>query len=300
MLRRVGFFLIVNLFMMVTIGILVRLTGAEYYLNSAGTNYIPVMIFCALWGFGGAFISLLLSKTMAKTMMGVRIIDSQTMNSSERSLLELVRRMSKQAQLPAMPEVGIYDSPEVNAFATGPSRSNSLVAVSTGLLRAMDKESVEGVIGHEIAHIANGDMVTMTLIQGVVNAFVLFFARILGSIIDSALRGDRDERSGPGFGYFMTVWVLEIVLGFLGMIVVSYFSRSREFRADAGGAKVAGKSQMISALRSLQRMQKLNMSPEIEAAPAFATMKISRSRGGFLNLISTHPSLEERIARLQP
>lgn len=283
----------VNIMVMITISIVLSLLGVRGYMTAYGINYESLMIFCLVWGMGGAFISLFISKWMAKTMMGVQIIEPSNPQYGE--LVRTVHRLSKQAGLEKMPEVGIYESPDVNAFATGPSRNNSLVAVSTGLLRRMDSSSVEGVLGHEVAHIANGDMVTMTLIQGVVNAFVMFLARVVAFFISQALK--KDDEEGHGLGYFaqhLVVMVLEILFGILGSMVVAWFSRYREFRADQGGAKVAGREKMIGALEALQKNYETLHKPE----GAFASMQIS-SKKSWLALFSTHPPLEDRIARLK-
>jgi heat shock protein HtpX len=301
MLRRIGFFIVLNILVMVTLSLVINLLGIQPYLTAQGMNYGALMAFCLVWGMGGAFISLLLSKVMAKWTMGVKVIDPNTHDSNERELVQTVHRLARTAGITKMPEVGIYDSPEVNAFATGPTRNNSLVAVSSGLLRSMDSRSVEGVLGHEIAHVANGDMVTMTLLQGVVNAFVMALARIIAFALDNFLKGDRDNGRGLGtIGYMITVFVLELLLFIPGSMVIAYYSRFREFRADQGGARFSGRENMISALRSLQRAHEINMSPEIQSAPAYASMKISGSRtGGFGRLFSTHPPLDVRIARLE-
>jgi heat shock protein HtpX len=247
---------------------------------------------------GGAFISLLLSKTMAKWMMGVKIIDPNTHDSQMADLVQTIHHLARSAGLPKMPEVGIYDSPELNAFATGPSRSNALVAVSTGLLLRMSREEVEGVLGHEIAHIANGDMVTMTLVQGVVNAFVMFLSRAIAFAIATSGRGEnREERGGFSSSTFYIVsFVLEIFLMILGSMVVAWFSRQREFRADAGGARFAGREKMIGALEKLRQTYEI-VDTETNP-PAFQSMKISGHSTGIMRFFSSHPPLEERIARL--
>ncbi len=256
-------------------------------------GYYPfLLLFCGFWGMGGAFISLFISKWMAKTMMKVKIIDPRTSNSHLRDLVDMVHDMAKKAKLPKMPEVGVYEANEVNAFATGPSKSNSLVAVSSGLLNRMNREEIKGVLGHEVAHIANGDMVTMTLIQGVVNAFVMFFARIVANIIGSQV--DEKIRWVVQFGLII---VLQIVFSILGAIVVNFFSRFREFRADYGGAKYAGKEAMISALKALQNTTQLLDTNE--RSKAFASLKISGKRGTLAALLSTHPELDVRIRRLE-
>lgn len=287
MFKRIALFLVVNFLIVITISFIVRLLGFDAWLTQAGLNYTALMGFCLVWGMAGSFISLLLSKTIAKWSVGVIEIDGRGQFGY---IYEMVRRLSQRAGIP-MPEVGIYESPEVNAFATGPSKSNSLVAVSTGLLETMNERELEGVLAHEVSHIANGDMVTMTLLQGVVNAFVMFFSRVLGYAAAIALgRGD-DENRGPSFMIqYLVTFVLEIVFGILGMIIVAYFSRYREFRADAGGAKLAGRDAMISALERLRRTL-----DTVEDDRALATLKISSAR----SLFSTHPPLEERIAALR-
>ncbi|MES2525679.1 MAG: protease HtpX [Bdellovibrionota bacterium] len=290
MFKRIGLFMLTNILVVATVSIVLSVLGLNNYLTAAGLNYSALMGFCLVWGFVGSGISLLLSKFMAKTMMGVQIVDDRGQYG------ELVRRvhlLAKQAGLTKMPEVGVYQSPEVNAFATGPSKNNSLVAVSTGLLSQMNADEVEGVLAHEVAHIANGDMVTMALVQGVVNAFVMFFARIASFALAQAMRGDRDD-DRPVVPNFLVTMLFEMVFGFLGMFVVTWFSRLREFRADAGAAKVAGKQKMIAALRRLQ--QKTNLQGDDQAA--FQTLKIS-SKKGVMAYLSTHPSLEDRIAALE-
>jgi heat shock protein HtpX len=289
-LKRISLFLITNILVMITLSIAWSLLSGFLGIRG-GNHYLPyLMLWSLVWGMGGAFISLLMSKMMAKWMMGLKIIDPKTLNPQERDVLNMVYSMAQRAQLPKMPEVAIYDSPEINAFATGPSKSNSLVAVSTGLLNRMTRDEVEGVIGHEVAHIANGDMVTMTLIQGIVNAFVLFFSRIISSIIANQV----EERSRAAVRLIATL-VLDIVFTILGSIVVNYFSRQREFRADYGGAKYAGRDKMINGLRRLQ--SQYEMIPADNSA--LSTMKISNKSSGIMALFSTHPSLEERIKRLQ-
>lgn len=300
--KRIFLFVAVNALVLVTISIVTSLLGLQPYLNQQGINYQSLMVFCLLWGFGGAFISLALSRIMAKWMMGVRVIDPNTSDSELRSLVERVHELARTAGLGKMPEVGIYDSPEVNAFATGPTRNRSLVAVSTGLLRSMNSAQVEGVLAHEIAHVANGDMVTMTLIQGIVNAFVMFFARIIAFALTQAVRDDGARRMVQ----MIAVIVLEIALSFLGMIVVAYFSRWREFRADSGGAQLAGKERMIAALQGLQRVYAPSMAAAAATGAnsgtnqaAYDTLKISGKSSGLMQLFATHPSLDKRIARLQ-
>jgi heat shock protein HtpX len=240
---------------------------------------------------GGAFISLAMSRMTAKWMMGVKVIDPNTQNPTERRILEMVHTLAQRARLPAMPEVGIYDAPEVNAFATGPSKRRSLVAVSTGLLQRMDQDSVEGVLGHEITHIANGDMVTMTLIQGVINTMVLIVSRVLATIVAS----QAEERSRPML-QMLVFYLLQIVLSLFGSMIVCYFSRAREFRADAGGARLAGRERMISGLNSLKGIYE-----QVDVShPSVATLKIAGKTTSVLaTLFATHPPLDERIARLE-
>lgn len=295
MMKRVLLFVVTNLLVMLTISIVLSLLGVRGYLTAYGIDYQQLMIFCLVWGMGGAFISLLLSKTIAKWSMGVKIIPPGTTGGAEGELLRTVTRLAESAGLPKTPQVGIYNSPEVNAFATGPSRGNALVAVSSGLLQRMDRNEVEGVLGHEIAHVANGDMVTMTLIQGVVNAFVMFFARILSFAITNAMRGDNDRQPNYFFQHIL-VFAFEIAFGILGSIVVCWFSRQREYRADKGGAQFAGRAKMIGALRRLQSASQL----VDQGHPALATLKISSGEPrGLAAMLITHPPLEKRIARLQ-
>ena len=295
--KRIVLFLAVNILVMLTVSFLLNLFGVQPYLTSKGLNIQALMTFCLIWGMGGAFISLALSKIMAKWLMGVKVIDPQTTSSTERRLLEMVYKLARDAGIPN-PEVGIYESPEVNAFATGPTRSRSLIAVSRGLLQRMGANEIEGVLGHEVTHIANGDMVTMTLLQGVINAFVMFLARVLAYVILRS--GKREDSSSPSpFAYMMLVFGLEIVFMILGSTVIAWFSRYREFRADAGGARLAGKQKMIAALEALQA---IHGPAEAQAAaqqqPAFQAMKISSS-SKFLHLFASHPPLEARIARLK-
>lgn len=265
--------------------------GVQPYLTQAGIDYQQLMIFCLLWGMVGSFISLAFSRIMAKWMMGVKVIDPQ--NAGEfAGLVQTIHQIARQANLPAMPEVGVYNSPEVNAFATGPTRSRSLVAVSTGLLQRMNSNEVQGVLAHEVAHIQNGDMVTMTLVQGVVNAFVMFFARVLAYFVSQGVK----EESRYMVRSLVT-FLFEIVFGILGMLIVAAFSRAREFRADAGSAKLSGKGNMIAALQSLSRMQTVAVPNQPASMQAF---KISSGGNkGFRALFSTHPPLEDRIRALE-
>jgi len=295
--KRIFVFMAVNLLVMVTISILLKVFGVQPYLTARGINYQSLLAFCLIWGMGGAFISLGLSRVMAKWMMGVQVIPPNTTDPDLQNLLERVHMLARSAGLPKMPEVGIYESHEVNAFATGPTKSRALVAVSTGLLQRMRAEEVDGVLGHEVAHIANGDMVTMTLIQGVVNAFAMFLARVVAYAISMATTRDNREEgvATSGFAYHMTVFVLEIVFMMLGSIVVAWFSRQREFRADKGGARLTGRDKMVGALRALQRTYE---TIETDAQPAVQTLKISGKGAGIYRLFSTHPSLAARLERL--
>ncbi len=295
-MKRIFLFVLTNILVMVTVNIVLSLVGGHRWLDAYGINYQALMIFCLVWGFAGAGISLLLSKFMAKTMMGVKLVDER---GPYAALVQKVHLYAKQAGLSKMPEVGVYESPEVNAFATGPSKNNSLVAVSTGLLSQMNSDEVDGVLAHEVAHVANGDMVTMALIQGVVNAFVMFFARIAAFALSQAMAGNRDSDDdrpvAQGFMFHMIVMVFEIAFSFLGMFVIAYFSRTREFRADKGGANYAGRQKMIAALRRLKT--KFEM-VDPNTPENFASMKIS-SKKGLMNFLSTHPSLDDRIAALE-
>jgi heat shock protein HtpX len=294
--KRVLLFVLINFLVLTTITIVLKLLGLDRQFRSG--QYEMLAVFCLVWGMGGAFISLALSRIMAKWMMGVKVIDPATSNPELRELVENVHALARRAQLPKLPEVGIYESPEVNAFATGPSKSRSLVAVSTGLLHRMDRDEVQGVLAHEVAHIANGDMVTMTLIQGIVNAFVMFLARILAFAVAQALRSRDDDRGGSHFIQWILVMVFQTVLMFLGMLVTSWFSRHREFRADAGGRILAGKAQMIGALRALQGVLAGPHAVD-ERGAALQSLKISGKPGGLMALFSTHPPLEQRIAALE-
>ena len=288
--KRIVLFLVTNLAIVLTLSVVLSLLGVGNYVTPYGLDLEALAIFSLVWGMGGAFISLQMSRWIAKRATGVRLVDGRSGNPAADWVYAAVEKLTQQAKLP-MPEVGIYESPEVNAFATGPSRSRSLVAVSSGLLRSMRKEEVEGVLAHEVAHIANGDMVTMTLLQGVMNAFVMFFARIIAFALASR-GGSRDDRGG-GVNY-MVVFMLEIVLGILGSTVTAWFSRQREFRADRGAATLAGKDHMIAALQRLAGNRELVDTSQ----PALATLKINGTRG-WMVFFSTHPPLEARIAALQ-
>ena len=298
MFSRVLLFLATNILVIATISIVTNLLGLHSYLTSHGINYLSLAIFCALWGTAGAFISLFTSKFIAKKSMGVNIIDPNTAAGEEKDIIDLIHRLARKAGLKTLPEVGIYNSPELNAFATGPTKNNSLLAVSSGLLQKMNPDEIEGVLGHEITHITNGDMVTMTLILGIINAFALFLSRLAAYVI-SVGAAERNNNEGtinvPGPLFFMLSMVFDILFTFLGSILVAAFSRHREYRADKGGAILAGRDKMIEALQALQKA----IEPEDTRAPSLATLKISHKSGGFRALFSSHPPLELRIARLQ-
>lgn len=296
--KRVVLFVLVNFLVVMTLSFVLQVLGVGPYLQAYGIDYGNLMTFCFIWGMGGAFISLLLSKVMAKWSMRVQVIDPDTRDPKLGQLVSTVYRLARDAGLERMPEVGVYDSPEVNAFATGPTRRNSLVAVSSGLLDRMSQSAVEGVLAHEISHVANGDMVTMTLLQGVINALVMFLARIAAFAISQAFRSRDSESRGGGFsGSYFLVWILEMVFAVFGMVVIAAFSRWREYRADAGGAKLAGKEKMITALQSLRRL--VEIQDPTAQSPAFQNMKISGRPSGMLAFFSTHPPLEARIERLE-
>lgn len=288
-MKRIFIFLATNIAVMAVLGISASLLGVNKFLTANGLNLGLLLGFAALMGFGGAFISLLMSKMMAKWSTGAQVIEHPS-TSTEVWLVDTVKRLSERAGLP-MPEVAIYEG-EPNAFATGASRNSSLVAVSTGLLQSMTREEAEAVLAHEVAHIANGDMVTMTLIQGVVNTFVVFLSRVVGYLVDSFLRRNDEESSGPGIGYMVTSMVCELLFGFLASFIVAWFSRQREFRADAGAAGLMGTPvPMQNALRRLGNLHTEPL-PQNMAASGIA------GGAGLMALLSTHPPLEERIAAL--
>lgn len=289
--KRIFLFLTVNALIVLTILLVTNILGIRHYVTDQGIDFTALLVFSAVVGFTGALISLALSRTMAKWMLNVRVLspDDPNLSSDERWLVEEVHRLARRAGLVEMPEVGIYDSPEVNAFATGPTRNRSLVAVSTGLLENMDKEGVQGVLGHEVAHIANGDMVTMTLLQGVINTFVVFLSRLAAYVVSRFVREEL-----AGVVHFICIIVFDILFSILGSIVVMAYSRHREYHADRGGADLAGKEKMIHALRLLQQ----HVSMIDPSHKSLQTMKIS-NRSGWLKLFSSHPDLEDRIARLE-
>ena len=288
---RIVLFVLTNLAVMALLTVVVKLTGLDVYAyRRGGLNLQGLLVMAAVMGMGGSFISLAMSKWMAKMSVGAHVIE-QPRNATEQWLVDTVRRHADKAGI-GMPEVAIYDAPEMNAFATGMSKNSSLVAVSTGLMNSMDREQVDAVLGHEISHVANGDMVTMALLQGVLNTFVIFLARVIGTIADRALSGNRDS-GGGGFAYFAIVMVLQLVLGALASLIVMAFSRWREFRADAGGARLAGRGAMISALERLAGNHGENTLPK-----AIAAFGIS-GEGGVARLFMSHPPLAERIAALR-
>ena len=291
MFKRISLFLITNLAIVLVLSFTARLLGLDRFLTANGLNLGGLLMFAALFGFGGSFISLALSKWMAKRATGAQVIENPS-NPTERWLVETVRRHAQLAGI-GMPEVAVYEAPEINAFATGMNRNSALVAVSTGLLQQMTPDEAEAVLGHEVTHVANGDMVTLALIQGVVNTFVIFLARVIGYLVDRVvLKNDRDSL---GIGYWVTSIAAELVLGILASIIVMWFSRRREFRADAGGAQLAGRDRMVSALQRLKALHEPSTLPQ--AVQAFGIS--GKQSGGLARLFMSHPPLEERIAALQ-
>ena len=296
--KRIVLFLLLNFLVIAMVSIVLNLLNVKPYLNQHGLDYRSLLIFCLVWGMTGAFISLALSRKMAQWMMGVKVLDPNSRDHLESKLIQTVYSLSREAGLETMPQVGVFSSNEPNAFATGPTKNRSLVAVSTGLLARMGDGDLKGVLAHEISHITNGDMVTMTLLQGVVNAFVMFLARALAYAI-SGMGRNRSDSSKGNYGSFMILtYLFEIVFMILGSLLVCAFSRYREFRADAGGARLAGRENMIGALKTLMSMQQIR-DPKMET-PAVAALKISHpTKKGLIRFFATHPPLEERIARLQ-
>lgn len=289
MLKRYFLFFATNICIVVTISFLLNILGVQPYIQSYGLNMKSLAAFCLVWGMAGSFISLAISRIMAKMMMGVQVIDPQTRDSELQWLVSTVHNLARSANLGALPEVGIYESPELNAFATGPTRNRALVAVSSGLLQSMTHNEIEGVLGHEVTHISNGDMVTMTLLQGVMNAFVMFIARVIAF---AASQNVKEENR-----YMVRVFVtmgLEIVLAIFSAMIVAAFSRYREYRADRGGALLAGRENMIAALRAL----KLRYEPIDNRGAAMNSLKIA-GPGGIMRFMASHPPLEERILRLE-
>ena len=288
-MKRIFLFLATNFAIVLVLSVTMRLLGVEPYLNAQGLNLGSLLIFAAVMGMGGSFISLAISKWMAKKSVGAVVIETPA-NEAERWLVDTVRRQAQQAGI-GMPEVAIYNSPDVNAFATGMNKNNALVAVSTGLLQSMSRDEAEAVLGHEVSHVANGDMVTLALIQGVVNTFVIFLSRVIGYLVDKIVF--KTER-GNGPAFFVTMIVAEMVLGILASIIVMWFSRQREFRADRGGASLAGRQKMISAL---ERLGRVHAEPLPDKMAAFGIS--GHVAGGLKRLFMTHPPLEERIAAVK-
>jgi heat shock protein HtpX len=286
-MKRIILLTVTNLAVMAVLLVVASLLGVDRYITEEGLNLGALLGFSAIFGFGGAFISLLISKFMAKRAMGVRVISSQSRDSTEAWLYQTVEKLARRANI-GMPEVGIYNG-EANAFATGASRNSALVAVSTGLLNSMDKHEIEAVLGHEVAHVANGDMVTLTLIQGVVNTFVFFLSRVIGYMVDKAIF---KTKNGVGLGYYITVFLMQIILGILASMVVAWFSRRREYRADAGSADYLGQSRsMICALERLQTISTGGLPQSMQA--------LGISGKGMLAVFSSHPPLKDRIEALE-
>lgn len=295
-MKRIFLFLLTNMAVILLLSIVANLLGVDRWLLRRGIHYEGLLILSAVIGFAGSFISLAMSKWMAKMAYRIQVIE-RPQSQAEEWLVSKISEQSKKAGV-KMPEVGVYESDEVNAFATGPSRNNSLVAVSSGLIRRMNLREIEGVLAHEVSHIANGDMVTMTLLQGILNTFVGFFSRVIGYLLDSFLRRGENENRGPGMGYFLGHIVSEILLGFLAMIIVMTYSRRREFAADAMAAKLESKESMVSALRRLKSITEGGGIID-DRSPALSAFKISGKPSSFALLFSSHPPLEERIAALE-
>jgi heat shock protein HtpX len=290
-MKRILLFIVTNLAVLLVLTVVARLLGIDAYLAAHGQSLQGLLVWAALFGFGGAFVSLAMSKMQARMFMGVRVIAPQSADPAQQWLLSVVEHHARNAGV-GMPEVGIFDSPEPNAFATGMSRNSALVAVSTGLLQRMSRQEIEAVLGHEMTHVANGDMVTLALIQGIVNTFVLFLARLVGNIVDRAVFRSDD---GRGIASYLTFYVLQIAFGILATPIVMWFSRWREFRADRGGAQLAGTANMIAALEALKRVH------EPLPAPQFAAFGIADGAvaSGLRRLFMSHPPLDERIAALR-
>jgi len=289
-MTRILLFLATNLGILIVLSITMRIFGIEPYLNAQGLNYQSLLIFAAVFGMGGAFVSLALSKWTAKRFTGAQVVE-QPRNAHETWLVYTVKRQAQQAGI-GMPEVAVYDAPDVNAFATGMNKNKALVAVSTGLLRSMTRDEAEAVLGHEVSHVANGDMVTLALIQGVVNTFVIFLSRVIGQVVDKVVF---KNEHGHGPAFWITAIVAELVLGFLASTIVMYFSRRREFRADEGGADLAGRQKMIAALQRLKAGVNQPHLPD-----QLAAFGISGGVGaGIKKLFMSHPPLDERISALQ-
>ncbi len=290
---RIVLFLLTNLAVVLVAGVICSILGVNRYMTGTGLDLGKLLVFCFIFGMAGSLISLFISKWMAKRSMGVQIID-QPRTSEERWLLETVAELAEKAGI-GMPEVGVFPSHQSNAFATGWNKNNALVAVSEGMMQRFSRDEVRAVLGHEIGHVANGDMVTLSLIQGVVNTFVMFFARIIGYAVDSFLRKDDEESSGPGFGFYIATFIAEMVLGILASMIVAWFSRRREYRADEAGAHLAGRFAMIGALQRLvaEQGQPVDMPAEMTA------FGLRSGGGGMAQFFASHPPLEDRIRTLQ-
>jgi heat shock protein HtpX len=296
--KRIFLFFLVNFLVVITLSFFLSIFNIKPYLQSYGLDLYSLMIFCFVWGMGGACISLLLSRKIAKWMMRIELIDANTKDPNLYQLVTIVHKLARDANLSDFPEIGVYQSSELNAFATGPTKKRSLIAVSTGLLNRMSKKELEGVIAHEMAHILNGDMVTMTLLQGVINAFVMFLARVLAYVFSGLGKSRNDSSGGSYVSYMIFVFLFEVVFMILGSLIVCAFSRFREFRADRGGAFLAGKENMIAALRALQK--NIQVQDPQTAVAALQAFKISTpQKRSITRFFATHPPLEARIARLE-
>ena len=307
MFKRILLFLLTNILVVATVSIMLSILGVHGYLTQHGIDYASLMVFCLVWGMAGAFISLMMSRWMAKRLMGVKVIDPQRASAEERRLVEMVHGLARRAGLTTMPEVGIYPAEQHNAFATGATKNRSLVAVSAGLLRDFPENELLAILGHEITHITNGDMVTLTLIQGVVNAFAMFLSRIVAYAVAQAMRGNNDREGGMStLTYYVCVFIFDIIFTILGSVVTAAFSRWREFRADQGGAQLSSRDHMIAALRRLDQVMteassSRRRSPFRRRRRALDVLQISMpgKRGGIRRYFASHPPIEERIKRLQ-
>lgn len=299
-MKRVMLFVLTNILVIAAVSFLIQLLGLKPYLDHNGIDYMSLLIFCGLFGFVGSFISLQISRWSAKRAMNIQLIDPEKPGSSgEREIVDMVRSLCTRNGLRALPEIGIYESPELNAFATGPSADRSLLAISSGLIARMDKNALDAVVGHEVAHIANGDMVTMTLVQGVVNTFVMFLSRVLAFFIENAMRGNRDDRRGGGLGFwgqYMLIQFLQTVLMLLASPLIYFYSRRREYAADASSAKTTGRENMIAALQTLKKYTDV----QDNRAPSLSTFKINGRGSGLVALLyASHPPLDARIEALR-
>lgn len=295
MIKRIGLFLLLNFLVILTISVFLSLFNVRPYITPYGIDYSQLLAFCAIWGIGGAFISLVLSKWMAKMMMGVRSVTGRESDPRIQRLYQSVHQIAERAGMKTMPEVGIFDSQMPNAFATGPTASHSLVAVSTGLLSTLSEDEVDAVIAHEISHVVNGDMVTMALLQGVVNAFVMFFARALALLVSGF--GKNDSKRGSWMSYYMFTILFEFVFFILGYLVIAFFSRWREYRADRGGAQLTSKLSMIHALKGLDQVRTIESKGVANSMKAFLIN--SEKRQTLFSLFATHPPLASRIQALE-